>query len=83
MKTAIQDLIDWVDDYVKAYGMIPTEWDVKQKAKHLLRKEKDQMNACFQNGYIEGISQQSGLERKYKDFNDYYTRIFNNGTEGI
>lgn len=78
MTTAMQDLLDWVEEYTKAYGQMPTDWDVKQKAKHLLKKEKDQMYACFQNGFIEGISQQSKLDRKYMDFEDYFTKIFNN-----
>lgn len=76
MQTALQDLIVWIDEYVRDYSMIPTDWEVKQKAKFLQKKEKDQMNACFQNGYVEGISQQSGLGRKYESFEDYYSTIF-------
>lgn len=83
MKTAMQQLVEWVDEYCKAYGMYPNEWEVKQKANHLLKTEKQQMDACFQNGYIEGISQQSKLGRKYENFEDYFTKIFNNNaTQG-
>jgi len=34
------------------------------------------MQACFHNGYIEGVSEHAGLVRKYTVFDDYYTTVF-------
>lgn len=72
----MQELIDWVNEYTQQYDMLPNDWEIKQKAKFLLKKEKEQMSACFHNGYVEGISQQAGLARKYTVFDDYYNSIF-------
>lgn len=82
MKTAIQELIEWMEESSK---VIPfTQEDCYDKAKYLLKKEKEQMFACFRNGFVEGMSQHAGLPRKYKEFEDYYNTIFNNnGTERI
>lgn len=78
MTTSMQDLINWVKEYVDHYQMYPNDWEVTHKAKFLLEKEKQQMEACYNNGYVEGVSQQAGLSAKYENFKDYYTKIFNN-----
>jgi hypothetical protein len=73
METALQALKRQLID------MLPPD-EQTQKIKyeidrHIL-KEYDQMEACFQNGYIEGASEHSGLPRKYTVFDDYYTTVF-------
>ena len=74
METALQALKRRLID------MLPPEEEQTQKIKdeidrHIL-KEYDQMESCFHNGYVEGISEHSGLPRKYTVFDDYYTTVF-------
>ena len=74
METALQALKQRLID------MLPPEEEQTQKIKeefdkHIL-KEYDQMQACFHNGSIEGVSEHAGLVRKYTVFDDYYTTVF-------
>jgi len=74
METALQALKQQLTD------MLSPEEEQTQKIKdeidrHMI-KEYDQMQACFHNGYVEGISQQTGLPRKYTVFDDYYNTVF-------
>ena len=74
MKTALQELKEWVNK------MLPPEQEqtrrIKDQINNLEQKEYEQMSACFNNGYVEGVSEHAGLPRKYTVFDDYYTTVF-------
>ena len=74
MKTALQELKEWINN------MLPPEQEqtrrIKDQIYNLEQKEYEQMSACFNNGYVEGISEHAGLPRKYTVFDDYYTTVF-------
>jgi hypothetical protein len=54
-KTPLTKMIEWVDEYVKNYDMMPTDFDVKQKANSLLKEEKkDIIDACNHNKGVNG-----------------------------
>lgn len=71
--TALELLSQWIKD------TLPMDEGTKillDQVEHLKDKEKEQMGACFHNGYVEGVSQQAGLARKYTVFDDYYNTVF-------
>ena len=68
MKTAMQELIDYVDSIWSNEGWEET---IKEKAKELLEKEKEQIMYSYTNG-----SQDMALEDKYEPL-DYYNQTYN------
>ena len=71
--TALELLSQWIKD------TLPMDEGTKillDQVEHLKDKEKEQMGACFHNGYVEGVSEHAGLPRKYTVFDDYYNTVF-------
>jgi transcription initiation factor TFIIIB Brf1 subunit/transcription initiation factor TFIIB len=67
MKTAMQELIDYVDSLWSNLGWEET---IKEKANKLLEKEKEQIIDAYCNGYQDG----STLELIQSD--EYYNQIY-------
>jgi hypothetical protein len=51
MKTAMQELIEWIDNDFRKQSTIPTIQQLKNKAEYLLEKEKEQMIKEWQSGF--------------------------------
>jgi hypothetical protein len=68
-KTPLQQLIEWVDEYVENYGMMPTSFDVNQKATSLLPQERDMVEAAHYEG---GYSTNGSTSEAKKYFNETF-----------
>jgi len=75
MKTAMQELID----YMKEYNMIlvkegiepnPSVQMLQHKAKKLLEKEKEQIEVAYSQGYGDGVQEPNPND-------DYYNQTYN------
>ena len=71
--TALELLSQWIKD---TFPMDEGTNILLDQVEHLKDKEKEQMGACFHNGYVEGVSEHAGLPRKYTVFDDYYNTVF-------
>ena len=54
MKTAMQELIEWIDNDFRKQSTIPTIQQLKNKAEYLLEKEKEQIIDAYY-GKINGV----------------------------
>jgi hypothetical protein len=69
MKTAMQELIDYVDTIWSNGGWEET---IKEKAKELLEKEKEQMfHSFYAGGGVEVFQEYE------EEFKKYYNEVFN------
>jgi hypothetical protein len=66
MKTAMQELIDYVDTIWSNGGWEET---IKEKAKELLEKEKEQIEDAYLKGYIHYLPK--------IDSKEYYNQTYN------
>jgi hypothetical protein len=73
MKTAMQELIDYVDTIWSNGGWEET---IKEKAKELLEKEKEQIIEAYSKGYREWIRNEDAFFDKPEDY-QYYKTINN------
>jgi hypothetical protein len=65
MKTAMQELIEWFYNRPE-YDKTSEGYEIMEKAKELLEKEKEQIIDAYINGYTSYDSEMSGFE--------YYTQ---------
>lgn len=80
MKTAIQELIDWIEERFNN----PKETEVFKKATELLEKEKEQMKLADKNGFdrSEYFRDLENVNAEYwgkqpKQFKEYYNQTYN------
>lgn len=71
-KTAMQELIEWVNfDY-------RTQIEVEVKAKELLKVERNQIETAYNQGDSDRDNQQDGNGREFKNCIHYFTTTFTN-----
>jgi len=80
MKTAMQELIQWIDNDFRKQSTIPTIQQLKNKAEYLLEKEKEQIMSAYNDGVNDGNTQ--GLQGKegngnYATLEEYYNQTYN------
>jgi hypothetical protein len=68
MKTAMQELIQWIDNDFRKQSTIPTIQQLKNKAEYLLEKEKEQIMKAYCDGFDELLPFHE---------NDYYNQTYN------
>jgi hypothetical protein len=75
MKTAMQELIDYVDTIWSNGGWEET---IKEKAKELLEKEKEQIIYAFESGYKScDIDEAFEINRKLASGELHYNKTYN------
>jgi hypothetical protein len=67
MKTAMQELIQWIDNDFRKQSTIPTIQQLKNKAEYLLEKEKEQIMKAYCDGFDELLPFHE---------NDYYNQTY-------
>jgi hypothetical protein len=70
----MQELIEWIDNDFRKQSTIPTIQQLKNKAKYLLEKEKEQIIDAYVKGFdisAEGWNGEYGI----KDFNNIKEEI--------
>ena len=75
MKTAMQELIDYVDSIWSNSGWEET---IKEKAKELLEKEKEQIITAFEVGYKScDLDETFEINRKLASGELHYNKTYN------
>ena len=78
MKTAMQELLDWVKEFEDKL-VKPTLTNVKEKIWQLLPNEREQITEAFNKGYDD--HEYNNTEIKFgADPDVYYTQTYNNET---
>lgn len=72
MKTALQTLIEWADDYYELNKAAPNLYTLKKKATELLEAEKRQIVEAYKNGFSEGKKDTLKIGHDY--FNQTYKK---------
>ena len=67
MKTALQELIEWIELNIDDNDFI--KYDLLEEADKKLEKEKEQIRNAYNDGYFAAY--------KYKDWEEYYKQNFN------
>jgi hypothetical protein len=67
MKTAMQELIEWIDNDFRKQSTIPTIQQLKNKAEYLLEKEREQIMKAYCDGFDELLPFHE---------NDYYNQTY-------
>jgi hypothetical protein len=80
MKTAMQELIQWIDNDFRKQSTIPTIQQLKNKAEYLLEKEKEQIIDAFEYGQInvneDGcLSTEDGAREYYDEKYTEYRKL--------
>jgi hypothetical protein len=70
MKTAMQELIKWIDNDFRKQSTIPTIQQLKNKAEYLLEKEKEQIMNAYWEGGQDVPTHNSTVE-------EYYNQTYN------
>jgi len=74
MKTAMQELIEWIDNDFRKQSTIPTIQQLKNKAKQLLEKEKEQIILSYiHNRYVLA----DGHPIRRDESEEYYNQTYN------
>lgn len=75
-KTAMQELINWIEN--ERFPLM--DWlsviEIKNKATELLGKEKEQITDAFRVGVEEGVGDLRGSYSEYEDENDYFNKTY-------
>jgi hypothetical protein len=71
MKTTMQEMLEWIEQRFNN----PQETEVFKKATELLEKEKEQIIDAYDEGIINGESNEDGNGKMF--YNLYYNQTYN------